>query len=140
MAGDPKVDQISAVSLFAGCSKGDLTGVAALLDEVDVPAGHVLMRQGDPGREMFVIESGRVVVERNGETVTELGPGGVIGEMALIAEAPRNATVRALEPTRLLVTGHREFHSLMDANPGIRLRVLEGLAGKIRTLDPNAAH
>jgi CRP-like cAMP-binding protein len=140
MAGDPKVELISAVSLFAGCSRGDLSGVAGLMDEVDVPAGYVLMQQGDIGREMFVIVSGRVVIERDGQQINELGPGGVVGEMALISEAPRSATVRVVEPARLLVAGHREFHSLMDANPTIRMRVLEGMATKIRNLETNAAH
>ena len=92
------------------------------MDEVDVPAGYVLMRQGDVGREMFVIASGRVVVEQDGKQVNELGPGGVLGEMALISEAPRSATVRVVEPARLFVAGHREFHSLMDSNPTIRTR------------------
>jgi CRP-like cAMP-binding protein len=140
MASDPKVDLISAVSLFAGCSKGDLSGVAGLMDEVDVPAGHVLMRQGDNGREMFVIVSGRVAIDRDGKQINELGPGGVVGEMSLISEAPRSATVRVIEPSRFLVAGHREFHSLMDANPTIRMRVFEGMASKIRNLETNAAH
>lgn len=140
MSSDPKVDLISAVSLFAGCGRGDLQGLAALMDEVDVPAGQVLMRQGDIGREMFVIASGRVVVEQDGRQINELGPGGVVGEMALISEAPRSATVRVVEPARLFVAGHREFHSLMDSNPTIRARVLEGMAAKIRALDTGAAH
>jgi len=140
MSSDPKVDLISAVPLFAQCGRGDLQGLAALMDEVDVPAGYVLMRQGDSGREMFVIASGRVVIERDGQQINELGPGGVIGEMSLISEAPRSATVRALEPTTLFVAGHREFHSLMDQHPGIRARVFEGMATRIRALESSAAH
>jgi len=140
MSSDPKVDLISAVPLFAQCGRGDLQGLAALMDEVDVPAGYVLMRQGDIGREMFVVASGRVIVERDGQQINDLGPGGVIGEMALVSEAPRSATVRAVEPTRLFVAGHREFHSLMDAHPTIRMRVLEGMASKIRSLEADAAH
>lgn len=140
MAADPKVDLIASIPLFEGCGRAELAAIAQLMDEVDVPAGHVLMRQGDLGREMFVIAKGKVAVERNGTHISELGPGAAVGEMALISEGPRNATVRVTEPARLLVAAHREFHSLMDSHPAIRLRVLEGLASKIRALDLGAVH
>ena len=139
-ANDSKVDLIATVPLFKGLSRGELAEIAQLMDEVDVPAGHVLMTQGDPGRQMFVVARGRVAVERNGHRINELGPGGAVGEMALISEGPRNATVTAMEPSLLLVADHRGFHSLMDVSPTIRLRILEGLANKIRTLDDAAAH
>jgi CRP-like cAMP-binding protein len=139
-ANDSKVDLIRSVPLFQGLGRAELAEVAQILDEVDVPAGHVLMRQGDIGREMFVVVRGRVAIDRNGERINELGPGGAAGEMALIAEAPRNATVTTTEPSLLLVADHRGFHSLMDVSPTIRIRVLEGLANKIRSLDPAAAH
>jgi CRP-like cAMP-binding protein len=89
---------------------------------------------------MFVVARGRVAVDRNGTRINELGPGGAVGEMALISEGPRNATVTTLEPTLLLVVDHRGFHSLMDVSPTIRLRIFEGLANKIRSLDSGAAH
>jgi len=135
---DSKVDLIASVPLFEGLSRAELAEVAKLMDEVDLPAGSVLMTQGDTGRQMFVVASGRVAVERNGQKINELGPGGAAGEMALIAEAPRNATVTTMEPSHLLVADHRGFHSLMDVSPTIRLRIFEGLANKIRSLDPNA--
>ena len=137
---DSKVDLIASVPLFEGLSRAELAEVAKLMDEVDLPAGSVLMTQGDTGRQMFVVASGRVAVERNGQKINELGPGGAAGEMALIAEAPRNATVTTMEPSLLLVADHRGFHSLMDVSPTIRLRIFEGLANKIRSLDPSAAN
>jgi CRP-like cAMP-binding protein len=139
-ANDSKVDLIASVPLFQGLSRAELAEVAKLTDEVDVPAGHVLMRQGDLGRQMFVVARGRVAVERNGEKINELGPGGAAGEMALISEGPRNATVTTMEASLLLVVDHRGFHSLMDVSPTIRLRIFEGLANKIRSLDPGAAN
>jgi CRP-like cAMP-binding protein len=139
-ANDSKADLIASVPLFEGLSRGELAEIAKLMDEVDVSAGHVLMKQGDLGRQMFVVARGRVSVERNGQKINELGPGGAAGEMALIAEAPRNATVTTMEPSLLLVADHRGFHSLMDVSPTIRIRILEGLANKIRSLDPGAAH
>lgn len=139
-ANDSKVDLIASVPLFEGLSRGELAEVAKLMDEVDVPAGHVLMNQGDIGRQMFVVARGRVAVERNGQRINELGPGGAVGEMALISEGPRNATVTTMKPSLLLVADHRGFHSLMDVSPTIRLRIFEGLANKIRSLDSGAAH
>ena len=139
-ANDSKVDLIASVPLFQGLSRAELAEVAKLTDEVDVPAGHVLMRQGDLGRQMFVVARGRVAVERNGAQINELGPGGAAGEMALISEGPRNATVTTMEASVLLVVDHRGFHSLMDVSPTIRLRIFEGLANKIRSLDPGAAN
>jgi CRP-like cAMP-binding protein len=137
-ANDSKVDLIASVSLFEGLGRAELAEVAKLMDEIDLPAGHVLMKQGDLGRQMFVVARGRVAVERNGQKINELGPGGAAGEMALLAEAPRNATVTTMEPTSLFVVDHRGFHSLMDVSPTIRLRIFEGLANKIRSLDPGA--
>jgi len=135
---DSKVDLIASVPLFEGLSRAELGEIAKLMDEIDVAAGTVLMKQGDLGRQMFVVARGRVAVERNGAKINELGPGGAAGEMALIAEAPRNATVTATEPSLLLVADHRGFHSLMDVSPTIRIRIFEGLANKIRSLDPGA--
>lgn len=140
MSNDPKVDLIASVPLFAGCGRAELEKIAQLVDEVDVPAGQVLMRQGDPGREMFVIVSGKVAIERDGRVIDERGPGAAIGEMSLLSEGSRTATVRVLEPSRVLVAAHREFHALMDDHPTIRLRVLEGLANKIRVLDEASVH
>jgi CRP-like cAMP-binding protein len=100
----------------------------------------VLIRQGETGAEMFVVATGSVRIERNGKFVRVAGPGTAIGEMALLSEGPRTATVTAAEPTRILLAGHREFHQLMDQHPSIRLKILEGLAAKIRMLDEAGAH
>lgn len=140
MARDPKVDLIASVPMFSRLGKRELDEIAALVDEVDVPAGKVLMRQGETGREMFIVAGGRFRIERNGTTVAEAGPGTTLGEIALLSEGPRTATVTAEEPSRVLVAGHREFHRLMDEHPAIRMQVLEGLADKIRSIDGQGVH
>jgi CRP-like cAMP-binding protein len=139
-SGNSKVDLIASVSMFKGLGRKELEQIAQLVDEVDVPAGKVLMRQGQSGSEMFIVASGRFKVERNGSYVREVGPGAALGEMSLLSEGPRTATVTAVEPSRILLAGHREFHSLMDQHPTIRLQILEGLAAKIRFLDESSAH
>ena len=140
MAKDPKLDLLASVPLFTGLGRGELEQLAQLVDEIDVPGGHVLMRQGQPGDEMFVVVRGELEIDRDGRLINRQGPGAAVGEMSLLSEGPRTATVTTVGPTSLLVLGHREFHSLMDAHPTVRLRVLEGLADKIRNLDLGAAH
>lgn len=137
---DPKIEILKSIPLFSGLAGGELERIARLLDEVDVPAGKVLMRQGELGAEMFIVVSGRFTIERDGRTIAERGPGDSLGEIALLSEGPRTATVTAAEPGRLFVVGHRQFHSLMDLSPAIRLHVLDVLARRLRTLDPDAVH
>jgi CRP-like cAMP-binding protein len=137
---DPKLELLHSIGLFARLGGRDLERLGQLADEVDVPAGKVLMRQGETGREAFVVVAGHLAVERGGERIAERGPGEVVGEMALLSEGPRTATVTATEASRLFVIGHREFHALMDEQPAIRLAVLDELAGRLRALEDDAAH
>jgi len=137
---DTKREMLRGVSLFGTLSDSELAAVERLADTVDVPAGHVLMRQGASGGEMFVIVSGSVVVDRDGHELATLGPGSVVGEMALLSEGPRTATVTATEPTTLFVLAHREFHSLMDASAEVRDCVLNAVAHRIRELEADHAH
>jgi len=140
MTRDPKVELISSVPMFSKLGRREVEQLAMLLDEVDIPAGKVLMRQGDPGREMFIVAAGRFRIERNGATIAERGPGAALGEISLIAEGARTATVTAEEPSRVFVAGHREFHQLMDDHPTIRMQILEGLADKVRAMDEAGVH
>lgn len=139
MTSEPKLDLLHSIPLFARLGRRELQRVGQLADEIEVPDGRVLMRQGDYGHEMFVIVAGRVRVDRDGRTTAERGPGEWIGEMALLSEGQRMATVTATEPTRLLVLAHREFHALMDEMPSVRMAVLESLADRIRTLESPVA-
>ena len=140
MARDEKLDLLGRIPLFSGFDHRRLQRLGMLADEVDVPAGKVLMRQGESGTEMMVIVSGSVAVERDGQRLNTLGAGDFFGEIALIASGPRTATVTAEEPTRLLVITHREFHSMMDEFPEVAAQVLNALAHRIRRLEPEAPH
>ncbi len=137
---DPKLDLLHSIPLFAGLGSRELQRLGQLFDQVDVPAGKVLMRQGQTGGEMFVVVGGRLTVERDGAIIADRGPGDVVGEIALLSEGPRTATVTASEPCQLFVLGHREFHTLMNEQPAFRLQILDGLAKRIRALEVDAAH
>jgi CRP-like cAMP-binding protein len=137
---DEKLDLLKSIPLFAGFGRRELTRLGMLSDVIDWPAGRVLMREGDLGAEMFVIVRGHAEVERAGRVIGEATNGDVLGEMALVDEGPRSATVTLTEPSRLLVVGHREFHALMDEMPTVRVQVLESLARRVRQLDPDVPH
>jgi CRP-like cAMP-binding protein len=140
MASDPKLDLLHNIPLFARLGKSDLKRLGQLADEVDVAAGKVLMREGEFGSEMFVVASGRIRIDQNGEKITELGPGDWLGEMALLSEGRRTATATVTEPMRAFVVAHREFHALMEEMPSVRAAVFDCLADRIRGLENEKAH
>jgi len=132
---DPKLDLLKSIPIFTGLGERELEQIARLVDEVDIPAGKVLMRQGEPGAEMFIVVRGSFTIDRDGNAIRECGAGAALGEMALLSEGLRTATVTANGPGRVLVVGHREFHSLLDVAPGISKHLLQTLARQIRALD-----
>ena len=140
MAHDEKLELLHRIPLFAQFDRHHIERLGMLTEEVDVPAGKVLIRQGDSGDDLMVVVSGQVGVERNGERVNQLGPGDFFGEIALIERAPRSATVTAEAPTRLLVVSHRDFHSLMDEFPEVAAKVLMTLAHRLRALESGAVN
>ncbi len=140
MARDEKQELLRRIPLFNGFNGRQIERLGMLADEVFVPEDKVLMREGDSGSDMMVIVSGQVAVDRKGTRVNTLGPGDFFGEIALVDDAPRTATVTTVGPVRLLVVGHREFHAMMEEFPEIATQVMHALANRIRTLEPDAAH
>ena len=137
---DQKLDLLAGVPLFVQLGKRELQRVGQLADVLDLPAGRTLMRQGERGAEAMVIIEGRANVERDGRLLYEAGPGDVIGEMALLSERPRIATVTLLTDTRLLVLARREFDALMTEMPSVRAQVMENLALRLMALEDSASH
>jgi CRP-like cAMP-binding protein len=136
---DQKLTMLSKVPLFAGLGPGELTQIGRLADEVSVPEGKVLTKEGGAGHEFFVILDGTVDVTKGGKVINTMGEGEFFGELALLGNVPRAATVTASTPTRLLVVGHREFTSLLDAQPAIREKVLRSVAHWISDLSGGQA-
>ena len=137
---DEKLELLKRTPLLAGLGRKDLEEVGRLADEVDLKVDHVLMREGDVGREFFVIVEGQVRIDKGGRSIRTMGPGEFVGDIALVTERPRTATATTATPCRLLVLGHREFHQLMDQYPSIRLSVLEAMAMRLRDLEPDVVH
>jgi len=126
-----KIELIRSVPLFASCSKSELAEIASLADEIDLPEGKVLIREGDTGREFFVLIDGTAKVERGGSKVAGLSPGDFFGEIALVAKTPRNATITTTAPVRALVITDRAFRQLLDKSPQIAVGVLTALAERL---------
>jgi CRP/FNR family transcriptional regulator, cyclic AMP receptor protein len=140
---DAKIELLSNVPLFSACSKRDLRRIAALVDEIDVPEGKVLIRQGEPGWECFVIAEGKAKATVRGSGSSSLGPGDVVGELALLDQGPRSASVTATTDMHLLVLTSRSFSSLIDDVPLVARRIMAGLARRVREAEgrkPVAAH
>ena len=128
---DAKTDLLKNVPLFAGCSKSELQRIASLADELDLGEGATLIREGERGREFIVIADGSVRVTRNGKLLRDLGAGDFIGEIALVADVPRTATVTATSPVRLLVVTDRAFRGLLEQMPSIAKKVLQSLGERL---------
>lgn len=129
------IERLRSVPMFAKLRDKDLATIDRLVDEVEIPAGEVLIRQGSAGaRESFVIVSGEAAVEIDGRIVATVGPGELVGEMAMIDGRPRSATVVALTPMTLLVIGPGQFQTFI-ARPGIALAVLKAVVERLRHLE-----
>jgi CRP/FNR family transcriptional regulator, cyclic AMP receptor protein len=126
-----KLELIGQVPLFAGLSKAELAKVASIADEIDLPEGKVLTRQGDRGREFFVLLDGEAEVWRSGKKLATRRAGEFFGEIALICDRPRVATVTATTPLRALVIRDTDFRTLMKGTPQIALKVLEAFADRL---------
>jgi CRP-like cAMP-binding protein len=126
-----KLDMIKQVPLFARCSKQNLTQVAGIADEIDLPEGRVLTREGSTGHEFFVLLEGTADVKQGSKKVSTLKAGDFFGEIALISRIPRTATVTTTSPGRALVITAHDFRSLVDRSPAVALQVLEAVASRL---------
>jgi CRP-like cAMP-binding protein len=112
---DPKRDELRAIPLFAELPSRELELVARNSDLVEVPAGTTVIREGDQGREFFAIAEGEVEISQGGTPIATETAGDVFGELALLHDIPRTATVTAKTPLRLYVLTAPAFRGLLAA-------------------------
>lgn len=127
---------LGAISLFSACSRSDLRLVARHTAVVEVPEDSVLVERGQKGDAFYILLSGSAAVERDGTEVDRIGPGDHVGELALLDPAPRNATVRTLEPSIVAVLPGPAFLALLRETDGFAERLLASLARRLRQVDP----
>jgi CRP-like cAMP-binding protein len=133
----PTVDVLRRVALFASLDQSELELLAAAARRVQFPRGSIVFQEGDPGEFLLVLAKGRVKVsllgENGAETVVSfLEPPAVLGEIALLDESPRSATVMTLEPTEFLQIGRAPFLALIKRHPEVALRIMAQLSRALR--------
>lgn len=124
-------EHLRQVPLFANLDVKELDAVGQTATELDYKAGKVLMREGDRAHEMFVLVEGDVEVTKDGEHIADVGAGGFVGEMALLAHSSRNSTVTTKTDAVVLHIDGREFGTLLQRVPTIAAKMLPIVAGRV---------
>ncbi len=126
------VEHLKKVPIFSRLPAKELEHIARSLKDRSYDAGNVIVKEGDPGLGFFLITQGRVVVSHRDHTIRELGPGEFFGEMALMEERPRSATVTAKERTQCLQLVRWDFRALLKQNPDLAVQMLEVVVQRLR--------
>jgi CRP/FNR family transcriptional regulator, cyclic AMP receptor protein len=132
---DSSDERLARVPLFAGLSKEQLRRIGSLMTRLDVPAGKVLARQGDVGREFVILLEGEVEIARDGKVISTRGAGDYVGEIALLDNRPRTATVTAKTDVVAEILNRAEFSSLLAASPELSSEVMATMARRLAELD-----
>ena len=131
---------LKAVPLFSGCQDEQLRVLAAMVTRRSVPRGTLVLNAGDQTDSLYIVLSGRLKVlmsDSDGKEVilSILGPGEFFGEMGLIDDSPRSASVLAIEPCELLSISKRDFKSCLAQNFEMAMAVMKGLVRRLREAD-----
>lgn len=131
MAKQSHHEHLREVPLFASLDADELDAVGLTATELDFRAGRVLMHEGQRAHEMYVVMDGTVEVTKDGEHIADVGAGGFVGEMALLAHTARHSTVTAKTPVVLLHIDGREFTTLLTRVPTIAAKMLPIVAARV---------
>jgi CRP-like cAMP-binding protein len=133
---DARTELLRRVPIFSGLKRDQLAFVATRVDEVDVPAGKVLVTQGDPNHALHIIVDGEAEVSVDQKQRRNLGAGDFFGEISMLDRRPATATVRASRPLRLLVLSHAQFRDAIKGDPELTMAMLTAMCER---LDADAA-
>jgi CRP/FNR family transcriptional regulator, cyclic AMP receptor protein len=135
-----KIDVLQSVPLFSACTSKELGRIASLVDEAEVPAGAVLTKEGATGREFFAVAEGKATAKLRGKKIASYSPGDFFGEMSLLDQGPRSATITADSPMHLYVLDAKSFATLIDRHPAVARKILRGLASRLRKAEKAPTH
>jgi CRP/FNR family transcriptional regulator len=131
-----RADRLRSIPMFADLDEIGLWHVSALVTEVDLPAGHVLVQPGQEGSGLFVILEGQVQVELPGGTTISCIDGEFIGELSLLVDdLVHTGRVRAATPVRCIAIGRDDFTRLLDTYPQIAVSMLRSVARRLAATD-----
>jgi signal transduction histidine kinase len=138
------LDELRRVPLFAGLSEEDLKQLYQMAETVTVPAGQLVLQEGDPGDALYVVLDGELeITKRQGGQDILLAvsrAGEFLGEMSLLEQTPRAASVRTLRESRLLVITQTAFQTLLSCSPSVPLRILHTLISRLRNNESVLMH
>jgi CRP-like cAMP-binding protein len=132
---ETREDQLARVPLFQGLSHRQLRHISSLMTPLDLEEGRVLTREGEIGNEFLIVLEGEVEVVRDGKVITTCGPGNYFGEIALLDNRPRTATVKAKTNVVVEVLDRREFAALLEKSPEICMQIMATMAQRLGDLD-----
>lgn len=122
---------LERVPLFERCSKRDLGKIGSLAREIEYPPGTPVVREGEPGSELFIIVEGEVDVRTGARKLATLPAGNYFGEIALVTGSPRTASVTTGTPVRALVISGRDFRKLLQDSPELQFKVLQEVGERL---------
>ncbi len=132
LGSEERIKWLEQIDLFSSFSHGELAGFAETLDEVECETGEVLCREGEPAEEMFILLSGELQIIKEKRKITTVKPVNYVGEMALIEDKPRSATVKAIGPCHLLKISEGQFYNYFARQPDLLISMMKILSQRIR--------
>ncbi len=129
-------EALRKIPLFARCSADELKSIASRVRSREDARGATLCQQGQRADEFFVIVEGHAEARRDGSVLRTMGPGDFFGEIALIDEGPRTATVTSTSPLRCLVIRSQDFRDVLGQNANIGVRILDAVTQRLRAMLP----
>ena len=132
---DRKVQMLSKVPLFSECNQRELSRIASLADEIEVDKGTVLTKEGMPGRECFVVSEGKAKATLRGKKLASYDSGDVFGEMSLLDNEPRSATITAESEMVLFVVDSRSFWGLCEQAPSVTRKIMKSISQRLRRVE-----
>ena len=135
-----KVTALARVPLFMGISEESMERLAAVAGELEFEPGQFVVLQGQVGTGLYVILDGNARVVHGSDEIASLGPGDFFGELSVIDQMPRNASVQAVDRTRCLALASWDLLALLESDPKLALNMIRGLAARIREQGSHHRH
>jgi CRP-like cAMP-binding protein len=140
LSSDQKASALASLPLFEGISAESMSRLAAVAGEQEFAPGQFIVRQGQVGTGLYLIADGSVRVVRGADELATLGPGEFFGELSVIDQQPRNASVQAAEQTTVLAIASWDLLALLESDPALSLNLIRGLVARIRSAGEQHHH
>lgn len=137
---DEKAAALARLPLFEGISAESMSRLAAVAGEQEFGPGQFIVRQGQVGTGLYLITDGSVRVLRGADELATLGPGDFFGELSVIDQEPRNASVQAASQTRCLAVASWDLLALLESDPALALNLIRGLVARVRSAGEQHRH